>query len=388
MLVTMFINFLSHHQLPFCLEMTKELGDNFVYVALEPLYQEQKNLGYDDMDKKYPFVLRAYENEENFAKAKELLTVSDVAIFGSCPNWMINYRLKTNKLSIIYTERYFKKGTWRRFIPITYYKIYDRVLKHKNKNLFIICSSAYVPYDLKLLGYNKPTYAWGYFTEVKQFEINNLLERKSDNPVKILCACRFLNWKHVDDAILTAKKLKDNGHRFSMDIIGGGEKESQLKYLVDKLNLQDIVKFLGSMPSNDVRLHMEEANIFLVNSDFNEGWGAVMNEAMSSGCAVVASHAAGSVPLLIKDGSNGFIYKSGDLNDLYKKTESLVIDKELRLRFSTEVYKTMSSFWNAEYATRRFITIIKEKFNSEEITEYTDGPCSQLKIIKNNWYKS
>lgn len=50
------------------------------------------------------------------------------------------------------------------------------------------------------------------------------------------------------------------------------------------------------MKASEVRSYMEKADIYLFTSDFNEGWGAVLNESMNSGCAVVASHAIGSVP--------------------------------------------------------------------------------------------
>ena len=36
-----------------------------------------------------------------------------------------------------------------------------------------------------------------------------------------------------------------------------------------------------------------------------EGWGAVVNEAMNSGCAVVADHMIGAAPWLIRQGENG-----------------------------------------------------------------------------------
>ena len=49
---------------------------------------------------------------------------------------------------------------------------------------------------------------------------------------------------------------------------------------------------------------MEKSEIFLFTSDKGEGWGAVLNESMNSACAVVASHAIGSVPFLLKDGEN------------------------------------------------------------------------------------
>lgn len=62
------------------------------------------------------------------------------------------------------------------------------------------------------------------------------------------------------------------------------------------MNLNDYVTFTGPVQSDKVRGFMERAGIFLFTSDRQEGWGAVLNESMNSGCAVVASHAIGSVP--------------------------------------------------------------------------------------------
>ena len=91
--------------------------------------------------------------------------------------------------------------------------------------------------------------------------------------------------------------------------------------MIREKKLEDCVHMLGAMSPDEVRKHMEQANIFLFTSDRNEGWGAVLNEAMNSGCAVVASHAIGSVPYLIKNGNNGYIYENeGQLH-------SLVIEK-------------------------------------------------------------
>ena len=62
---------------------------------------------------------------------------------------------------------------------------------------------------------------------------------------------------------------------------------------------------------------MEKTGIFLFTSDRQEGWGAVLNEAMNSGCAVVASHLIGAVPFLKKKKKNGLVYSSGDRKTLF-----------------------------------------------------------------------
>lgn len=100
------------------------------------------------------------------------------------------------------------------------------------------------------------------------------------------------------------------------------------------------------MNPNEVRKYMEKANIFLFTSNYEEGWGAVLNEAMNSGCAVVASHAIGSVPFLINDGVNGYIYKNGNKKELCKLVEMLALSKELREKIGVEAYKTLYNTWS------------------------------------------
>ena len=77
---------------------------------------------------------------------------------------------------------------------------------------------------------------------------------------------------------------------------------------IKKQGLENHVHLLGKMPNGEVMEAMRSHHIFCFTSDKNEGWGAVLNEAMSSGCCPVSSIATGSTPYLIKDGVNGFSF--------------------------------------------------------------------------------
>ena len=97
----------------------------------------------------------------------------------------------------------------------------------------------------------------------------------------------------------------------------------------------------GNVHFTEVRTLMEESEIFIFTSDFNEGWGAVLNEAMSSACGCVASYKAGSTPFLL-DGTNGQVYNStqNDLNEKLKELLRTFTAREqlvLILRFGLEV---------------------------------------------------
>ena len=157
--------------------------------------------------------------------------------------------------------------------------------------------------------------------------------------------------------------------------------------MIHEKRLDDCVQMLGAMSPEKVREYMEAADIFLFTSDFNEGWGAVLNESMNSACAVVASHAIGSVPFLLEDGKNGFIYKNGDEQSLYERVVQLIEQPELREMIGRNAYRTLAEKWNAEVVAERFIALAQALLEGKKADLFEDGPCSRAKILKNGWYK-
>ncbi len=377
-------NYLNHHQSYLCNELYN-LCEEFYFIATEKIPEKRLQMGYEDMNYKYPYVIRMYEDKRQSYAAESIIKTFDVVIFGSCPSKLVKLRMEENKHSFINMERLFKKGQWRRFLPTTRKKITDRVLKYKNKNLYVLCSSAYASYDLSLCGFKDKCYKWGYFTQVPKVNGAELMRNKDASFCKILWAGRFIRCKRIKDAIFLAKQLTDRGYSFTMDIIGSGGSQKQLNMLVNILGLTGKVNFLGSMAPDKVRTYMERANIFICTSNFKEGWGTVVNEAMSSGCAVAASNAAGSVPYLIRHKRNGLVYKAGDVNDLYRKVIRLLNHPELQYIYGISAYRTMADIWSPEVAARRLVEVSRNLICENHIC-YQYGPCSKAYIIKEDWY--
>lgn len=157
MKITFYSNFLTHHQLPFCLEMYKKYGEDFKFVSMEKINQERISLGYKDMDNDYPFVLKAYESKEKYNEATKLAVDSDIVIAGSTPtDDYIKERLKQDKITFRYYARIFYNGVLSIFDFENSKKVYDRHLKYKkNKNLYLLCASSYGPNDFNELGMYK-----------------------------------------------------------------------------------------------------------------------------------------------------------------------------------------------------------------------------------------
>ena len=64
MKVTFYSNFLTHHQLPFCLEMQKRLGEDFKFVSTVKIFKWRLDMGFQDLDQKYDFVVRELATEK------------------------------------------------------------------------------------------------------------------------------------------------------------------------------------------------------------------------------------------------------------------------------------------------------------------------------------
>lgn len=373
-------NYFNHHQKPLCEEIYKRLGDDFAFISTSVMREERRKLGYS-MDNLPTYVHLSYESDQNYAEALAMINEADVVIAGAAPNKMLRKRIRQGKLLFRYSERPFKVE------PSFARRLYNAIrFRNKDlwrkKNIYMLCASAYAATDFRSMGlYKNRMFKWGYFPEVKEYDIDALMNGKKRN--KLLWCGRFLDWKHPDDAIMLAKRLKDAGYDFELDIIGTGVMEEQLHELVRQYDLADCVHFLGSMSPAQVRHHMEEAGIYLFTSDRKEGWGAVLNESMNSGCAVVASDAIGSVPFVVKNGSNGYIYESGNLDELFELTQKLLENHAVQIKAGEDAYRSVCELWCASTAVDRFFEImaglLSERKKMDMQTDVFDnGPLSKV----------
>ena len=188
--------------------------------------------------------------------------------------------------------------------------------------------------------------------------------------------------KHPDLAVRLAANLRDMGLDFSMKIIGSGVMQEKLAGMIDSLGLSGIVELKGRIPTDELRTEMENSQIFIFTSDRGEGWGAVLNESMNSGCAVVAGEKIGSVPYLIKDGHNGLIFRDRDIDDLTAKVVMLLRNPERADELGRNAYETMTGIWSPRNAAERFVALSDALRKSEEpVSLWEDGPCSIAPVI-------
>ena len=372
-------NYLNHHQLPVAIEMCKR-AEEYHFIATQPISQERLSLGYVDMNSNYPWVIKAYESLEEWQKAETIIESADIVIFGAAPDRLIRKRLKQKKIVFYYSERiYKKKCEWYKW-PLRLIKNFFKINRHKNS--YMLCASAYTATDYaKTFSFWNKTYKWGYFVEVKKHRnIIELISKKKKG--SILWVARFIDWKHPEIPIEIVDRLKKNGYAVQLNMIGNGIMQETISNKIRELGLEDSVHMLGSMSPEMVRTHMEQSEIFLFTSDRNEGWGAVLGEAMNSACAVVASHMIGATPFLIKNNENGLVYKDGNVEELYSKVKWLLDNPEQCMRLGKKAYETMTEQWNPEFATDRIISLYEDLKATGKCNRFQSGPCSRAERIE------
>jgi glycosyltransferase involved in cell wall biosynthesis len=324
--------------------------------------------------------MNAYKSEDMRLKSLQLAYDADVVIIGSAPEEYVTERIKAGKLTFRYNERWFKSKPWYLSGPTAWINFYNNHIKFRNKPLYMLAASAYTANDVYAIGaYKNKVYKWGYFTAVPEdFKVEASEQDVSTLGItpRIMWCSRFLKLKHPELPVMLAAKLKKNGYRFALNMYGSGEELESTKTLARDWDVEDVVSFCGNFPNQEIQSAMRRHQIFLFTSDKNEGWGAVLNESMSNGCAVVASNRIGAAPFLIKDDENGLIFESESLDSLYSKVKLLLDDEELRKNISRNAYKTMSEMWSPKYAAQRFLQLVKALQGGGD-TPFVDGPCSK-----------
>ena len=366
--------------------MYRKLGEDFKFIGTGEMEEWRKGQGWEKPDTK-PYVIEAGEHP---GLAHRLAADSEVVILGSAPEEYFKVRMKEQKggITFRYSERIYKGGRWRCLSPRGLLLRINSYYRYRNRKLYMLCASAYTSADLLLQGaYLGRCYRWGYYPETIYYQPGELSERKSKNGLRLLWCGRLVEYKHVETVAELAFGLKQEGYEFELQIIGSGDMESRLRLLLQEYGLESMVRLSGSMTAKEVRRQMEEADIFVLTSDFREGWGAVVNEAMNSGCAVIASHAAGAAPFLLKDGWNGYIYENGNPDSLKRKAAYLLCHRQVCEEVGRRAYETIVNEWNAQTAAERLLLLIEDLQAYGTSERFRTGPCSKAEILWNSWYK-
>lgn len=382
MKITFVSNFINHHQAPLCSALYAALGDDFTFIETEPMTQERMALGWVQDAAMFSYC-RFWEKER--AVCEELFLGSDIVLLGwsRLPAKLIEKRLSSGKVTLRVTERIYKEGQWKAISPKGLKAKYKEHIRYRRKPVYLLCAGAYVASDFALIhAYPEKRFRWGYFPEFRRRQ-RTQWDGTGEGSARLLFAGRMINWKHPEYALKLAKHLKEMSVPFTLEMVGDGPLREPLEEWTKKNGLHGTVLFRKAMTPQETRGIMEESHIFLFPSNHLEGWGAVVNEAMNSALAVVASNGAGSVPFLIENGKSGLVFRSGDYADFERQALRLVHDRELCRTLGEAAYRVIEAEWNAETAAKRLLLFCETLLREGRAKVFPGtGPLSPAPVIR------
>ena len=187
--------------------------------------------------------------------------------------------------------------------------------------------------------------------DYSKYRSKNLKEKLNiEKDLLVLYLGRIIERKGLDVLIKAFSKIEQERNDVALMVCGDGDFRPFCEYLAKELKIKHIF-FLGSVQEEEIASYYETADLFVLPSCVREnqkikteGWGLVINEAMSMAKPIVTTNAVGAAQDLVKNGVNGYVVQNEDVNELYLALKKILEDKELRKAMGKNSRKLFEEF--------------------------------------------
>lgn len=375
-------NIVSHHQLPLARELCRLVGaENFRFAAMQGTDQSRTENGWKS-DYAESWIIRPSESSDDREEFEKFWEEADVVLCGERLINKMQERISQKKLVFYMSERWWKPpiGALRLLHPGFLRKFLKFRALSKSEYFHYLPTGPFAAKDLALFtSMEGRTWNWGYFTDAPNIKRHSSRVRQDEEPLKVLWVGRMLSWKRVDLLIRAVARVNETGKRLNLALIGDGPERPKLEKLAAMLLDRDGYTIDGFIPATKVPHVMAEHDIYVLPSNSYEGWGAVVNEALAVGCAVIASDQTGGGLSLIEHGSNGLLFESESIDDLTRCLNLFSEDSELREKMAEQGREDILSLWSPSVVAYRFTSICDSlmSINGRNLV-YTKGPMKSV----------
>lgn len=348
MKLVFFLNSASPHQIPYIKELKKyECVSELILVVPKIDSEERKKIGWNTEEMLLNSHIQYLLSPSDQTLTKILDSDETFCFFSGI-------RAESNVFRWFKFSLNFKV---RRYIitegPYTYHK---PLFLHYIR--FILQDYKYIKYisGIFAIGPQAVKYYKSLSSSWKVFPFQYVTENKrrdffpKEGNLKLLFVGNLTKRKNVLFLLRSLKGISN----ITLTIVGTGKEQSKLEEAAKKYNLN--VAFKGSKPMNEVSSIMQQHDVLVLPS-LHDGWGAVINEALTLGLFCLVSDKCGA-KALIKDCKNGIIFSLNEeslVNALnYCKNNINQIRNEISNRIENS--KNISGNSVAEY----FINCIKQ----------------------------
>lgn len=236
---------------------------------------------------------------------------------------------------------------------------FKKMIKHgiEQSDSVTAVSQSLVKQTKDMLGISKNidvVYNFVNENEYKKKEIPSLRKEYgiSNNEKVLIHISNFRKVKRIQDVIHTFAKVRQKIDT-KLLLVGDGPEYSNACQLVDSLELQDHVLFLGKQKNISELLSISDLKLLLSEK---ESFGLVLLEAMACEIPCIGTM-AGGVPEVIKHGETGYIVEVGDTDKAAEFAVHLLEDEVLLKEFSKSAHARARMFFHSEIIVNQYLDI-------------------------------
>ena len=145
--------------------------------------------------------------------------------------------------------------------------------------------------------------------------------------------------KGLDILIQAWDKISPQNPEWNLEIHG----RIYGKPLPDSITQQKQIRVLWKGWTDRMDIMLQTKSIFILASRY-EGCPNSLIEAMSQGCACIVTDCEGEQKVMVDDGIDGLVAKSGNVDDIAAKLQQLIDDENLRRRLSAGAIEKVKQF--------------------------------------------
>ena len=209
---------------------------------------------------------------------------------------------------------------------------------------------------------NKLLFPFCYITQSQLKLLPNDISNQYQISYKIIFCGQLIKRKNIDILLKALKKAKE--YNWECSIAGDGELLEKLRNLSNTLGIANRIKWLGVIPNQQLIQLISDSDLLVLPSRF-DGWGAVINEALSVGTPVICSDNCGGGELLNESwrGEKVRTYSELHLADaLIKRLVAGKLSKYQRENISNWSFENISGEPVAKY----FIQIMDHVYDNKQ----------------------
>lgn len=166
--------------------------------------------------------------------------------------------------------------------------------------------------------------------------------KMKDGIIRLAYIGQFIDRKNIRllKSLINAEEWQKLNDKIELYIIGDG-----LNYKFETSSTN--VKVITNLNREQVLLRLVNIDALLLPSFF-DGWGAVVNEAISRGCALLLSKNVGASEMFLKRGENGYYISTNRYLDIIERIKEWVLNPSELQHMQTKSIEIFNNLHNPE----------------------------------------